>query len=292
MHRFTVSLLTLVLAGILTAPRAAEPQLVESASQGAQAERALEQRFDAQLSSQDQLGWLKLMAAEPNQVGSPHDKANADWEVDQFRKFGWDARIETYQVLYPTPISEAVEMLGPKPFKVTLQEAPIPGDTSATAKQYALPAYLVYQGDGDVTAPLVYVNYGTVADYKQLDLMGISVKGKIVITRYGQVWRGVKPLLAQMHGAIGCLIYSDPIDDWHPRDGQCQAPHPTGGDEPHQNSRLTDFLWRCPGAFVGDVGTGCAGELARCSSHHLSRRAGHAAGASAGEIQLGSQACL
>jgi N-acetylated-alpha-linked acidic dipeptidase len=213
MHRFTVSLLTLVLAGILTAPRAAEPQLVESASQGAQAERALEQRFDAQLSSQDQLGWLKLMAAEPNQVGSPHDKANADWELDQFRKFGWDAHIETYQVLYPTPISEAVEMLGPKPFKVTLQEAPIPGDTSATAKQYALPAYLVYQGDGDVTAPLVYVNYGTVADYKQLDLMGISVKGKIVITRYGQVWRGVKPLLAQMHGAIGCLIYSDPIDD-------------------------------------------------------------------------------
>src|SRR6185437_10775762 len=157
MRHFAVSLLAVVLAGPLAAQQAAEPQPAESMSQSAPTGSALEQRFDAQLSSQDELGWLKRMSSEPNQVGSPHDKANADWILDQFRKFGWDARMETYQVLYPTPISETVEMLGPKPFKATPQEKPIPGDTSSTAKDYALPAYLAYQGDGDVTAPLVYV---------------------------------------------------------------------------------------------------------------------------------------
>jgi N-acetylated-alpha-linked acidic dipeptidase len=167
-------------------------------------------RFDSQLSSRDQTDWLKLLAAEPNQVGSPHDKFVADWIVKQFKSWGWDTRVETFQVLFPTPISEAVEM---GDFKATLTEKPIPGDSTAHFKAPELPAYLAYQGDGDVTAPLVYVNYGTEADYKELALEGVSVKGKIVIARYGQVWRGVKPLLASMHGAIGCIIYSDPADD-------------------------------------------------------------------------------
>jgi N-acetylated-alpha-linked acidic dipeptidase len=170
----------------------------------------LEAQFDAHLSSADQDAWLKALAAEPNHVGSPHDKANADWLLAQFRKWGWDARIETFQVLFPTPISETLEMGS---FKANFVEPPIPGDTSARMTQPALTGYLAYQGDGDVTAPLVYVNYGTEADYKALALAGISVKGKIVIARFGQVWRGVKPLLAAQHGAIGCIIYSDPADD-------------------------------------------------------------------------------
>ena len=141
------------------------------------------------------------------------------------RSFGWDAHIEIFEVLYPTPISETLE-LAPveKPFKATLQEPPIPGDTSATAKQYALPAYVAYQGDGDVTAPLVYVNYGMPDDYKRLARMGISVKGKIVIARYGAGWRGLKPKLAQEHGAVGCMIYSDPADDGYAVD----AAYPQG----------------------------------------------------------------
>lgn len=167
-------------------------------------------KFDSQLSTKDQTDWLKLLSAEPNQVGSPHDKFNADWITKQFRSWGWDTKVETFEVLFPTPISEAVEM---GDFKATLTEKPIPGDSSARFKDKVLPAYLAYQSDGDVSAPLVYVNYGTEADYKELALEGISVKGKIVIARYGQVWRGVKPLLASMHGAIGCLIYSDPADD-------------------------------------------------------------------------------
>jgi len=189
------------------------------------AQTPLEQQFDAQLSSADQTAWLKLMAAEPNHVGSPHDKFNAEWELAQFKKFGWDAKIETFQVLFPTPIAEAVEMGG---FKATLQEPAIPGDSSARETQPALPAYLAYQGDGDVTAPLVYVNYGTEEDYRQLARQGVSVKGKIVITRYGQVWRGVKPLLAYQHGAIGCLIYSDPADDGYAQ----EAVYPKGPARP------------------------------------------------------------
>src|SRR5690242_8882283 len=189
---------------------------------------ALEKSFDAKIQPSEIGGWIKLMAAEPNQVGSPHDKANAEWELAQFKSFGWDAHIETFQVLYPTPVSETVELLGPKPFKATLQEPPIKGDTSATAKQYALPAYLAYQGDGDVKAPMVYVNYGMQDDYKQLERMGISVKGKIVVARYGAGWRGLKPLLAQQHGAVGCIIYSDPADD-----GYSEAdPYPRGGGRP------------------------------------------------------------
>jgi N-acetylated-alpha-linked acidic dipeptidase len=148
------------------------------------AQTPLEQQFDAQLSSAEQTAWLKLMAAEPNHVGSPHDKLNAEWELAQFKKFGWDAKIETFQVLFPTPIAEALEMGS---FKATLQEPAIPGDSSARETQPALPAYLAYQGDGDVTAPLVYVNYGTEEDYKQLARLGISVKGKIAIARYGEV---------------------------------------------------------------------------------------------------------
>src|SRR6201996_286950 len=189
---------------------------------------ALEKSFDSVLSAKDQSDWDKLMASEPNHVGSPHDKANAEWELAQFKSFGWDAHIETFQVLYPTPISEAVELLGPKPFKATLQEPPIPGDTSARAKEYPLPAYLAYQGDGDVKAPLVYVNYGMQSDYRDLERMGVDVKGKIVIARYGAGWRGLKPLLAQQHGAVGCIIYSDPSDDVYSED----AAYPKGGARP------------------------------------------------------------
>jgi len=182
---------------------------------------SLTARLDAAINPRELDGWMKLLAAEPNHVGSPHNKANADWILKQFQDFGWDAHIETYQVLYPTPISEALDIpsLNGKPWKATLQERPLPGDSSATAKDKALPAYLAFQGDGDVTAPLVYVNYGNADDYKQLEQLGISVKGKIVITRYGQGWRGLKVKLAQDHGAVGALIYSDPADDGYSVDG-------------------------------------------------------------------------
>jgi N-acetylated-alpha-linked acidic dipeptidase len=190
----------------------------------------LEKSFDANINPDNLRDWMKLMAAEPNHVGSPHDKLNAEWELQKFKEYGWDAHIETFQVLYPTPISETVELLGKKPFKATLQEKAVPGDTTSRAKEYALPAYFAYQGDGDVTAPMVYVNYGMQDDYKQLERMGISVKGKIVIARYGAGWRGLKPLLAQQHGAVGCIVYSDPADDGY----ATGAAYPEGPARPPQ----------------------------------------------------------
>jgi N-acetylated-alpha-linked acidic dipeptidase len=173
----------------------------------------VERRFDASLNAAEMASWMKTMAAEPNHVGSPHDKANAEMVLAQFREWGWDAHIETFEVLYPTPTSEALELLGPEPFKATLTEPPVPGDETSTRAKDGLPAYVAYQGDGDVTAPLVYVNYGMREDYLQLERLGVSVKGKIVIARYGEGWRGLKPKLAQEHGAVGCIIFSDPRDD-------------------------------------------------------------------------------
>jgi N-acetylated-alpha-linked acidic dipeptidase len=190
----------------------------------------LEREFDAAIDPNEMREWLQRMSSEPNHVGSPHDKANAEWELAQFTKFGWKAHLETFSVLYPTPVSEEVELLGPHPFQATLQEPPIPGDSSSSAKDPALPAYLAFQGDGDVTAPLVYVNYGMQDDYLMLQRMGISVEGKIVIARYGGGFRGLKPRLAAEHGAIGCLIYSDPSDDGY----SVESPYPQGPARPPQ----------------------------------------------------------
>ncbi|HEY5289460.1 MAG TPA: PA domain-containing protein, partial [Caulobacteraceae bacterium] len=177
------------------------------------AERALEARFDANLSAVAIRDRMKLMAAEPNQVGSPHDKANAEFTLAQFRAWGWDARIEIFNALYPTPKTEFLQLLGPTPYTADLTEPPIPGDATSARQAGGLPAWNAYGGDGDVTAPLIYLNYGMPADYEALRRMGLSVKGKIVITRYGGGWRGLKPKLAYEHGAVGCIIYSDPADD-------------------------------------------------------------------------------
>lgn len=218
------ALLSACALGAFTAAQAAAP---------APSQKDLESRLDAAVDPAEMGRWLKQLAAEPNHVGSPHDKANAEWINAQFKSWGWDSKIETFWVLYPTPLSEALELVaGPGAgFKATLQEPPIPGDESSLRGQArALPAYLAFQGDGDVTAPLVYVNYGMPADYDALERMGVSVKGKIVVARYGQGWRGLKPKLAQDHGAVGCIIYSDPRDDGYSTDdvypkGAARPPH-------------------------------------------------------------------
>jgi len=195
-------------------------------------DKALEARFDGMIDPAEMGGWLKTMAAEPIHVGAPHNKANADMTLAQFKSWGWDARIETFWVVYPTPKEVALELTtgAGAPFKATLTERPIPGDETSTRTKDQLPAYVAFQGDGDVTAPLVYVNYGMPADYDALERLGISVKGKIVIARYGQGWRGLKPKLAQEHGAVGAIIYSDPRDDGYSLDDA----YPKGAARPAQ----------------------------------------------------------
>jgi len=156
---------------------------------------------------------MRRMSARPHHVGSPYDRDNAEWILSKFKEWGFDAHIETFQVLFPTPKERVVELLEPTQFRAKLQEPAVPGDPTSSQASEQLPTYNAYSIDGDVTAPLVYVNYGSRDDYEQLDRLGISVKGAIVIARYGEAWRGIKPKVAAEHGAIGCIIYSDPKDD-------------------------------------------------------------------------------
>ena len=157
--------------------------------------------------------YLKRLSARPHHVGSPYDKDNAEWILSQFKSWGWDAHIENFEVLFPSPKERLLELVEPTKFAAKLQEPPVAGDPTSNQQSEQLPTYNAYSADGDVTAPLVYVNYGVPDDYEQLDRLGVSVKGAIVIVRYGGSWRGVKPKVAAEHGAVGCIIYSDPHDD-------------------------------------------------------------------------------
>jgi N-acetylated-alpha-linked acidic dipeptidase len=197
---------------------------------GSGTERSVEQRFDSDLNPADLSAWMKNLSSEANHVGSPHDKANAEFVRDQLKKWGWDAQIEVFYPLYPTLKEHILELVAPTKFVAALKEPTVPGDETSSRTDGMGP-YNVYGADGDVTGDLVYVNYGMPDDYKDLARQGIDVKGKIVITRYGEGWRGLKPKLAQEHGAIACIIYSDPEGDgyaqgdvypkggWRPADG-------------------------------------------------------------------------
>ena len=161
---------------------------------------------------------MRRLSARPHHVGSPYDKDNAEWILAQLKSYGLDAQIETFSTLFPTPKFRSLELLGPEKFTAKLQEPPLKIDPTSDQASEQLPTYNAYSRDGDVTGPLVYVNYGRPEDYQVLARMGVSVKGAIVIARYGESWRGIKPKVAAEHGAIGCLIYSDPRDDGYFRD--------------------------------------------------------------------------
>ena len=177
-----------------------------------EAQKKLEAHFDSKLSAKRVGENIKLMSSVPHHVGSVGGKFVADEIAKQFKAAGWDTKIVTYQLLFPTPITRVLEMKGATNFKALLKEPALKEDaTSAQADQ--LPTYNCWSADGDVNAELVFVNYGLPEDYETLAKYGIDVKGKIVIAKYGRSWRGIKPKVAQEHGAIGCLIYSDPQDD-------------------------------------------------------------------------------
>nr|HMQ63489.1 hypothetical protein [Flavilitoribacter sp.] len=179
----------------------------------AAAQEKLEKQFDAQLKASDLDQWMKQLSLHPHHVGSPWDKANAEFMAAQFKSWGFDTRIEEYQVLFPTPKSRLLEMVGPTKFKAGLTEPPVKGDASSQQTAEMLPPFNCYSIDGDVTGELVFVNYGIPADYEELEKRGIDVKGKIVIAKYYGSWRGIKPKVAAEKGAIGCIIYSDPRED-------------------------------------------------------------------------------
>jgi N-acetylated-alpha-linked acidic dipeptidase len=174
---------------------------------------------------------MRRLSARPHHIGTAQDRENAEWILARFKEWGWDAQIETFDVLFPTPKERQAELVAPTHFTASLREPALSVDPTSGQQKEQLPTYNAYAADGDVTAPLVYVNYGIPDDYEQLERLGISVKGAIVIARYGGSWRGIKPKVAAEHGAVGCLIYSDPREDgyfggdvfpkgaWRPRGG-------------------------------------------------------------------------
>jgi len=210
---FFAILLTFVSLLPLSAASRDDEPLFGFTAASSPAERDWETKFRAIPSPQIMRDSMQRLSARPHHVGTAYDKQNAEWILSQFKSWGLDAQIETFDVLFPTPKERVVELLEPTRFVAKLQEPPVAQDPTSNQQSEQLPTYNAYSIDGDVTGQLVYVNYGLPRDYEELDRLGVSVQGKIVIARYGASWRGIKPKVAAEHGAIGCIIYSDPRDD-------------------------------------------------------------------------------
>ena len=201
------------------------PPLLGFTEAGAAAQHRLEAAYDNHLDPDDLAAWMHELAREPHHLGSSHDARNVETLRRWFTEWGYDTEVARYDVLLPTPVTRSLTMTVPHEFTASLTELPAVGDESSASPD-VLPPYNAFSPDGDVTGELVYVNYGTREDYETLARYGVDVEGKIVIVRYGRVFRGVKPKLAAEHGAIGCLIYSDPVDDgYYPGEVYPEGPY-------------------------------------------------------------------
>jgi N-acetylated-alpha-linked acidic dipeptidase len=220
--------------------------LVGYSPRASQSEREWETKFRANPDPANLREYMRRLSARPHHVGSAYDKDNAEWILARFKEWGLDAHIERFDVLFPTPKVRLLEMTAPTKFTAKLEEPALAIDPTSNQKSEQLPTYNAYSRDGDVTAPLVFVNYGLPEDYEKLDRLGISVKGAIVIAKYEESWRGIKPKVAAEHGAIGCLIYSEPKDDGYTRDNV----FPLGPMRPPdgvQRGSVMDFPSNSPG---------------------------------------------
>ena len=207
------ALVTLVVTGLIQFPVAGQsPAIRGFASDALQAQQALEERFRAVPDAARLREYMKAMSAEPHVAGRPGSKMVADYALEKFRSFGLNASIEELEAYMPWPTERRLEMVQPTGRAMLIQEPPVPQDPDSLDADQT-PTYNAYSGDGEVTGEVVYVNYGMPADYEELAKAGVSVRGKVVLARYGGGWRGIKPKVAYEHGAIGCLIYSDPKDD-------------------------------------------------------------------------------
>src|SRR2546422_8731097 len=200
MRRSVLVVLVFLASVVLLGTTSEEPSpLMGYSVEQARAERNWEGKF-RDIPKQDNLrDYMKRLSARPHHVGSPYDKDNAEWILSKFKEWGLDAHIETFDVLFPTPKERAVELVDPARFVAKLQEPTVPVDPTSSQHDEQLPTFNAYSADGEVTAPLVYVNYGVPADYEQLERLGVSVKGAIGIARYGGSWRGSKPKGAGRH---------------------------------------------------------------------------------------------
>lgn len=176
------------------------------------AERELEQKLRAVPDPTHAESNLRHLTSHPHMAGTIEDRHVAEWLRDQYRNFGFNAEIVSYSVWMPYPHEVSLELTAPEKMTLATPEPPVSGDDD-TRQSGPYAAFNAYSPSGEVTAPVIYVNYGMVDDYNELDSLGISVEGKIVIARYGRCYRGVKARLAEEHKAAGLILYSDPQDD-------------------------------------------------------------------------------
>ena len=210
-HFYPVFSLALTLNLGLTSARAQSVLGFKKENSAQQLE--LEANYESMLSTDNLDTWMKRMAARPHYVGTDYGKENAEWIAAQFKSWGYDTKIERFDILFPYPKTRILELTGPTQYEAKLASVPVEGDPYTDQGAELLPSYNAFSTDGDVEAELVFVNYGVPKDYEELEKLGIDVKGKIVIAKYYGSWRGIKPKLAAENGAIGCIIYSDPADD-------------------------------------------------------------------------------
>ncbi len=243
-----VLIFTLIVPSLFGVDQAMSNQaaLVGYSPRASQSEREWEAKFRAIPDPANLREYMRRLSARPHHVGSPYDKDNAEWILAHFKDWGLDAHIERFDVLFPTPKLRVLEMLAPTKFTAKLEEPALAIDPTSNQKSEQLPTYNAYSIDGDVTGPLVFVNYGLPEDYEKLDRLGISVKGAIVIAKYLHSWRGVKPKVAAEHGAIGCLIYSEPQDDGYTRDNVFPQ-GPMRNPDGVQRGSVMDFASASPG---------------------------------------------
>jgi len=207
------TVLILFIVSVTGSTRSQEKKLLGFTENSTTRQIILEKQIIGMPSSQRMDVYHQAMTAKPHHAGTRANVETAEYYADRLREFGFDEVIMNhYEVLLPRPIEREITLVAPEIYRLKLFEPPIPEDPDSD-QEGILPTFNAYSADGDVTAEVVYVNYGIPEDYEVLDSMGISVKGKIVIARYLRSWRGIKPRLAGERGAIGCLIYSDPADD-------------------------------------------------------------------------------
>ncbi|HET8835079.1 MAG TPA: M28 family peptidase, partial [Gemmatimonadales bacterium] len=222
-----ISVRALLVAALVLTPsgRSADLPIRGFTGVSARSEREWERKFLAIPTPDSLRESMRYLSARPHHLGSARDSTNAAWLLARLRGWGLDAHIESFTVLFPTPRERLVELVGPSHFTARLREPPVEQDPATAQQSEQLPTYSAYSPDGDVTAPLVFVNYGMPEDYARLERMGVSVQGAIVIAKYGRSWRGIKPKVAAEHGAVGCLLYSDPEDDgYHAGDVYPEGP--------------------------------------------------------------------
>jgi N-acetylated-alpha-linked acidic dipeptidase len=184
--------------------------------QAAVAERATEADAIARPSPSSASAHSRFLSLQPHMAGTPAQARTRDYVINQMKSWGLETEVRSYSVWMPHPVSTRVWRIAPNPVEFDLKEGIIPEDTTSSAYPQVTP-FNGYGAAGDVRGDVVYVNYGLIEDYAQLDSMGVSVKGKIAVARYGRSYRGIKAREAEKHGAVGLIIYSDPADDGYVR---------------------------------------------------------------------------